>query len=671
MHTAGNAATPPAEQRGAQGQVNMLLQLAKLGSGITMGELVSPRHAAASAASPAPPVMSPATDEEALGRGPSLAATKEAHLYGIERLLTRPRKEVVAFLGAGFLAPLGSTFGSWKGLLSEMVNRASADRLAEAEQLSRPAELLARAATSAELQRVAQVIEDTISGEEKNAMDKLAAELLKLPDVVYDARVSAEKLVEDLGEEKAKGIVQFRKRIAMMRLLPFKAIVTTNFSIFAKYDLKSCPNHKVFSLRENEKPGELVHQLSSPATREALRNLLRDDNVGSAEVEAGSSAVNIDDREVRLLKCLDTGCAPPLWDALDPPVFHAHGTLHRPVFTKLSYRELLHDGPSFMPFMRALLTTRTLLYMGFSFADEYHVELRSQCLALLGSKGAADVPLEGSPAASSSAAAAAPRAATAPAARPFAALSVASPKVVAGAEGKTGLPAPLGYAIMELPRKEGSEDLLETEEELLRYHRQHEGLGYLPFKSEPVAGNSANRSFDGADKILEQLVAKASLTWRLRESLQDGKHILFFDRPAPNNFARLAAQLSKLSFKGLKPEDEDAMIDLEKQRASYQVTFEKARIAAEAEFTAAKAKYDRVVAAGSIELGRFTAAGGKAPLDKFTVPPRKSEKWPLPNGGSIDCIFSREAFLEILQTKAQLRARPSAEGDFFVEGKDD
>lgn len=232
MYAAGNAATPPAEQRRSQLRANVLSELGALGTGITFGGLVSPRNAAAATApaATAPLASLPATMDEAMpSKGLGMKATKEAHLEGIQRLLARPRKEVVAFLGAGFLAPLGSTFGSWQGLLEEMVNRAREKHLAEDAQLVRPNELLKRAKSSAELQRVAQVIEDTIATKNKFAMDELAADLLALPDIVYDASVSAEdlfKLDKKNNEQKAKGIVQFRKRIAMMRLLPFKAIVT-------------------------------------------------------------------------------------------------------------------------------------------------------------------------------------------------------------------------------------------------------------------------------------------------------------------------------------------------------------------------------------------------------------------------------------------------------------
>ena len=206
------------------------------------------------------------------------------------------------FLGAGFLMPLGPTFGSWKGLLQAMIERAKSAPLGEEahikKELERANAVLENAGGSgAKLQRVAQLIEDTVGDEH---MNKLGIELLELPPEVYDEKLKAEfllsqtyaehtrierlsraKLIEelkvrlapptpeapkrpamdgvsettttleelkakrkaacdpsdikanlvkhpsDLDKEKGKGIVQFRKRIAMVRLLPLKAIITT------------------------------------------------------------------------------------------------------------------------------------------------------------------------------------------------------------------------------------------------------------------------------------------------------------------------------------------------------------------------------------------------------------------------------------------------------------
>lgn len=72
------------------------------------------------------------------------------------------------------------------------------------------------------------------------------------------------------------------------------------------------------------------------------------------------------------------------------PVLKLHGNLLAPagkeqlVFTREDYRRRLYGDPSYITFMRSVLSTSTVLYLGFSFTDAYLNELRSEVLALLG-----------------------------------------------------------------------------------------------------------------------------------------------------------------------------------------------------------------------------------------------------------------------------------------------
>jgi SIR2-like domain len=54
------------------------------------------------------------------------------------------------------------------------------------------------------------------------------------------------------------------------------------------------------------------------------------------------------------------------------------------VFTRRGYRRLLYENPAYLSFLRAVLAEHTVLYLGFSFADAYLNELRSEALAMLG-----------------------------------------------------------------------------------------------------------------------------------------------------------------------------------------------------------------------------------------------------------------------------------------------
>mgnify|MGYP002629497303 CR=1 FL=1 len=52
------------------------------------------------------------------------------------------------------------------------------------------------------------------------------------------------------------------------------------------------------------------------------------------------------------------------------------------VLTRQDYRRRLYHDPGYMTFLRGLLSTNTVLFLGFSFSDAYLNELRSQVLAL-------------------------------------------------------------------------------------------------------------------------------------------------------------------------------------------------------------------------------------------------------------------------------------------------
>ena len=54
------------------------------------------------------------------------------------------------------------------------------------------------------------------------------------------------------------------------------------------------------------------------------------------------------------------------------------------VLTRRDYRRHLYGDPAYTTFLRTIVATTTVLYMGFSFEDAYLNELRSEVLALLG-----------------------------------------------------------------------------------------------------------------------------------------------------------------------------------------------------------------------------------------------------------------------------------------------
>merc|ERR1712086_802178 len=52
-------------------------------------------------------------------------------------------------------------------------------------------------------------------------------------------------------------------------------------------------------------------------------------------------------------------------------------------FTRLGYRKLLHENESYQRILGAVMATKTVLYIGFSFSDEYINEMRSATMSML------------------------------------------------------------------------------------------------------------------------------------------------------------------------------------------------------------------------------------------------------------------------------------------------
>ena len=139
---------------------------------------------------------------------------------------------------------------------------------------------------------------------------------------------------------------QMQQRLRWLRGIPFRAIVTTNFD----------------PVLEGALPGPRVY-----------RSLLRPDRYRWWE-EA-------------------------FWgDERGAPVVKLHGDLSHPdaannvVLTRRDYRRRLYGDPAYTTFLRGLLSTNTILFMGFSFEDAYLNELRSQVLALFDQASTPDDP---------------------------------------------------------------------------------------------------------------------------------------------------------------------------------------------------------------------------------------------------------------------------------------
>ena len=486
---------------------------------------------------------------------PSLYSTA-AHLDKLCGLLSRRHNSVVAFLGAGFLGPLGAQYASWGKLLQGIVEQASPGVRPELLALLDGAN-----SSDAVFQRVAQLAEDDL-GEE--GLQRVASQLLTLPAAVY-----SDAAFRRLAPEEAARVQLFRKRLALLRLLPFRAILTTNFTTFG----------------EGARVVSLTHERVELALRELLRGDSREPRVGR--------------REVELLRCMNGGdAAPPPWGPDDPLVIHIHGTCVSPVVTKLGYRALLHRTPSFLPFMRTLMSTHALVYLGFSFSDAYLDEIRSEALSML-----SPMARKARESSSSSGGGSKRR-------REEEQVEQGFDSAPAAAGASAAIPEPLAFAFTPLPTGEAGE------QSLLLYHRKHEGMALLAYEVPPSTPYDHSR----CDALLEHLIRKVCVPFRLAEALK-GRRLLVHDKLREGFAEECVPLLSQLVLATVDPGAE--------------------RSALEGRWQAAAERQRRYVLLYDATK-QLEAAKGQ---DFFVPPPREPEQWPLAEGGCIEVVYLRRQLL--------------------------
>eukprot|EP01002_Notosolenus_urceolatus_P014485 NODE_602_length_1929_cov_4.713298_g481_i0.p1 GENE.NODE_602_length_1929_cov_4.713298_g481_i0~~NODE_602_length_1929_cov_4.713298_g481_i0.p1 ORF type:complete len:396 (+),score=116.72 NODE_602_length_1929_cov_4.713298_g481_i0:560-1747(+) len=72
------------------------------------------------------------------------------------------------------------------------------------------------------------------------------------------------------------------------------------------------------------------------------------------------------------------------------PTIQIHGSLNHPdsvVLTREGYRRLLHERKMYHDFLKSVMSSRTILYIGFSFTDDYLNEVRSDIMMMKKSSG--------------------------------------------------------------------------------------------------------------------------------------------------------------------------------------------------------------------------------------------------------------------------------------------
>jgi hypothetical protein len=175
-------------------------------------------------------------------------------------------------------------------------------------------------------------------------------------------------------------------RIRCLSRIPFKAIITTNYN--------SC-----FRGLEKDIEPALLHGFINPcslwesilrgtAGHDQERNLLDDQE----EVLCGAQAdLGDQDHEENCVESYGEVERMTLKEALDKykfrcPILKIHGCVEYPnsiVLSRKGYKRLQYETPGFKMFLTSAMATNTMLYIGFSFTDDYLNEFRAEVLKML------------------------------------------------------------------------------------------------------------------------------------------------------------------------------------------------------------------------------------------------------------------------------------------------
>lgn len=191
-------------------------------------------------------------------------------------------------------------------------------------------------------------------------------------------------------------------------------------------------------------------------------------------------------REATLRAALGMDLAQPTLDAPDRPVVQLHGTLVHDatlVFTRSQYRRRLYANPAYLTALKALLATSSVLFLGYSMRDAYLNELRAELIEAFQTSEAAMLDPRGQ-----------------------------DPMLAE-------LRRPLAWAVLD-----------EVSDVARQYYERHEGLGVLPYRNAPGAGDH-----EGFDAILAAIYGETNPVHRLGQLLR-GRRVLWLD-PSPEHNA--------------------------------------------------------------------------------------------------------------------------------------
>ena len=157
-----------------------------------------------------------------------------------------------------------------------------------------------------------------------------------------------------------------QRRLLFLTGIPFRGLLTTNFTPCfpgAQSIVDGDGDCDFEKFLRNTTRGNSFHDLRFEAVQRELKRLEDLQTLSNGPVLTRAETPHI-----------DLGG--------DVPVIHVHGK-KKPVMTRRDYRNLLHKTPTYLPFMRSVFSSATVLFIGFSMSDEYIKELVSETLALV------------------------------------------------------------------------------------------------------------------------------------------------------------------------------------------------------------------------------------------------------------------------------------------------
>lgn len=280
---------------------------------------------------------------------------EEATMQGLIRSIVSG--DCVVFIGAGFSA--AARLPGWKELLTKIVDLGEAHgKLLEGEaQLLR--DRLAANATSSVLDRCAQTLED------------------KMGHALF-----ADAVAEILNQDDKKIPEQMKRRLALLHGIPFSAILTTNFDSF----ISGVP------AASSDAPAVMRTILRARHASMTPRMILRHPELKRVADEVLSKHEKAHEERHMVMDMSSLAIGKDHGMESDVPVMKVHGCLSRKyrtepglAFTRMGYRRLLHGNGSYRQFLSAVMACKTVLYIGFSFSDEYINEIRSATMSMIGS----------------------------------------------------------------------------------------------------------------------------------------------------------------------------------------------------------------------------------------------------------------------------------------------